>query len=110
MTLNITGSGVVYTNDYYIVSVEDSVGAGTVETEGAEYKVFYIATNTVTGVVELKHPSLPVILHNVERWSMDLENESYLWARQSGDYSEDEYGEEGLLDVEVELEEEPQKH
>jgi hypothetical protein len=70
----------VFQNDNYVVfvSLPDS---GTILQDGVEYDEYYEAVNRNTGVTELRHTCLPVVLFNVERWSLDLEKSSHLYAR-----------------------------
>jgi hypothetical protein len=78
MVLKVDENSVVYKNEYYTVIVQPE---GSVDLGGVMYDGILEAVNNLTGLIEIRHPSLPVVLHNVERCSLDLEQETHLELR-----------------------------
>lgn len=79
----IDGTDTVYQNDNYTVFVR--VADVPIEIDLVDYDQYYEAINRTTGVAELMHVCLPVMLYNIERWNLDLTNESYKWRAEEDD-------------------------
>jgi hypothetical protein len=79
----IDGTDTVYQNDNYTVFVR--VADVPIEIDLVDYDQYYEAINRTTGVAELRHVCLPVMLYNIERWNLDLTNESYKWRAEEDD-------------------------
>ena len=84
----------VYQNDNYTVFIREAPAEVPIEIDAVDYTQYYEAVNRTTGVPELRHVCLPVMLYNIERWNLDLTNESYKWRADEDDIEVDLFADE----------------
>lgn len=70
---------ILYENENYVVGVAE----GHIMVNDNILDWHYQVINKKTGIVELKHTSLPFCLNVAERSSFELEQENHLWVRKA---------------------------
>ena len=78
-TKSNTVEEILYENEHYVVGIAE----GHIMVNDNILDWHYQVINKKTGIVELKHTSLPFCLNVAERSSVELEQENHLWVRKA---------------------------